>query len=136
MSKGLIRIYLPRGESVSWDGILEIRQVRNPGSAFGLFPGQSWPIFILSAVVFFALLIVLWRWGRPGTRVFQAGLGLICGGAIGNIIDRIAFGEVVDFIDLEFWPVFNLADLAIVIGVGITLVIVAKESWKREKREA
>jgi signal peptidase II len=140
-SKALIRVFLPTGDSLSLGGFAEIRQVRNPGTAFGIIEGRSWPLFLASIAVFFVLILVLWRWGGPGTAFFQVGLGLIIGGAVGNIIDRIALGEVVDFIDLEFWPmgswpVFNLADLAIVAGVVITLIIVIKSSFAGEQRES
>jgi signal peptidase II len=141
LSKALTRIYLPSGESVSLGDFGKLYQVRNPGTAFGIIQGRSWPLFLVSIVVFFVLVLVLWRWGGPGSAFFQAGLGLIIGGAIGNIIDRIALGAVVDFIDLGFWPmrswpVFNFADLAIVIGVGMTLIVVIKESFRREPQEA
>jgi signal peptidase II len=136
MTKAMVRLYLEPGTTISWGGFIEIRQVRNPGTAFGIISGKPWPLFVISVVVFFLLLLVLWRWGGPGSNIFQVGLGLICGGAIGNIIDRIVLGEVVDFIDMGFWPVFNIADMAIVIGVGITLVIVVKESWKKEPIES
>jgi signal peptidase II len=141
LSKALTRIYLPSGESVSLGGFGKIYQVRNPGTAFGIIQGRSWPLFLVSIVVFFVLVLVLWRWGGPGSAFFQAGLGLIIGGAVGNIIDRIALGAVIDFIDLGFWPmrswpVFNFADLAIVIGVGMTLIVVIKESFRREPQEA
>lgn len=132
ISKAVIRLYLEPGTTLSWGSFIKIRQIRNPGTAFGIISGKPWPLFVVSVVVFFLLLVVLWRWGGPGSTLFQVGLGLICGGAVGNIIDRVALGEVVDFIDLGFWPVFNLADLAIVVGVGITLIIVVKESWKKE----
>ena len=115
---------------------MELRQVRNPGTAFGIITGKPWPLFLVSVVVFSLLVLVLWRWGRPGGTVFQVGLGLIIGGALGNIIDRIFLGEVVDFIDFGFWPVFNFADTAIVVGVGITLVIVARQSWKKDTEGA
>ncbi len=132
-SKALVRIYLPQGEKVFLGGFGEIYQLRNPGTAFGIIEGRSWPLFIASIVIFFVLVLVLWTWGGPGSGVFQAGLGLIIGGAVGNIIDRIALGAVVDFIDLGFWPmkswpVFNIADIAIVAGVGIILIVVVKES--------
>ena len=136
LSKALIRIFMPWGESLSLGGVLRIRQVRNPGTAFGIIPGSSWPLFLVSILVFLALLLVLWRWGGPGSTAFQLGMGLIIGGAIGNIIDRIALGAVVDFIDFGFWPVFNLADLAIVVGVGMAMVVVVRESWRRDAEEA
>lgn len=136
LSKALIRILLPQGEVVSLGGFGEIRQLRNPGTAFGIIEGRSWPLFLASIAVFVILVIVLWRYGGPGSAAFQVGLGLIIGGALGNIIDRIALGAVVDFIDLGFWPmrswpVFNLADLAIVVGVGMILVIVLKDSFRK-----
>ncbi|MEW6554979.1 MAG: signal peptidase II [Actinomycetota bacterium] len=139
LSKALIRILLPQGEAVSLGGFGEIRQLRNPGTAFGIIEGRSWPLFLASIAVFVILVAVLWRWGGPGTAAFQVGLGLIIGGALGNIIDRIALGAVVDFVDLGFWPmrswpVFNLADLAIVAGVGMILIIVVKDSFKRPRQ--
>ncbi|OFW56039.1 MAG: signal peptidase II [Actinobacteria bacterium RBG_19FT_COMBO_54_7] len=135
ISKSLIRVYLPLGDSIAL-GPLKIRHVRNPGTAFGLISGKSWPLFVSTIVIFFLLLVVLWRWGGPGSRIFQVGMGLIVGGAVGNIIDRILQGSVVDFIDFSFWPVFNFADIAIVAGVIITLFVVAKETWKSEAEGA
>jgi len=141
LSKALVRIFLTSGEEISLGGFGKLTQVRNPGTAFGIIEGRSWPLFVASIVIFFILIVVLWQWGGPGTAFFQVGLGLIIGGAVGNIIDRIALGAVVDFIDLGFWPmrawpVFNLADLAIVIGVGITLIMVIKDGFRKEPREA
>ncbi len=140
LSKALVRVYLPTGKEVSLGGFGKLSQVRNPGTAFGIIEGRSWPLFLASIAIFIVLVVVLWRWGGPGSFFFQMGLGLIIGGAIGNIIDRIALGAVVDFVDLGFWPmrswpVFNFADLAIVIGVGITLIIVIKDSLSREPQE-
>lgn len=132
-SKALVRAYLPPGKTVSiW--FLDLRQARNPGTAFGIIPAGSWPLFALSTAVFAALLLVLWKWGGPGGALFQVGLGLIIGGAIGNIIDRIVLGEVVDFIDFGFWPIFNLADTWLVIGVAVTLFIVARNSFRETRR--
>jgi signal peptidase II len=136
LSKVIVRLYLPSGTSVSFDGFLKLQQVRNPGTAFGLIRGQSWLLFLGSIAVLLVLLLVLWKWGGPGSRLFQAGLGLIIGGAIGNIIDRIVLGEVIDFIDFRIWPVFNIADLAIVVGVAITLMIVLKDSLKKNTEGA
>jgi signal peptidase II len=138
-SKALVRILLTQDKTVSLGGFGELRQLRNPGTAFGIIEGRSWPLFLASIAVFIVLVLVLWHWGGPGSAIFQAGLGLIIGGAVGNIIDRIALGAVIDFIDLGFWPmrswpVFNLADLAIVVGVGIILIVVIKDSFVRQPR--
>ena len=116
LSKILVRIYLPEGNApLSLGGFGDIHQVRNPGTAFGIIQGRSWPLFLVSVVVFILLLVILWKWGRRDSILFQVGLGLIIGGALGNIIDRVSLGAVVDFIDLGFWPmkswpIFNLAD--------------------------
>jgi len=136
LSKALIRVLLPQGQILSLGGFGELRQLRNPGTAFGIIEGRSWPLFLASIAVFVVLVVVLWRWGGSGSAAFQVGLGLIIGGALGNIIDRITLGAVVDFVDLGFWPlrswpVFNLADLAIVAGVGMILIIVIKDSFKK-----
>ncbi|MDI6829910.1 MAG: signal peptidase II [Actinomycetota bacterium] len=135
-SKAMVRALLPQGERVVSLSFIKLRQVRNPGTAFGIIQGRSWPLFLASIAVFAVLLLALWRWGRPGGRLFQAGLGLIMGGAVGNIIDRIALGAVVDFIDVGFWPVFNLADTAIVVGVGMVLLsVIMDTSRTRPGRE-
>ncbi len=126
-SKAMVRVFIPQGKEGVSISFLRLRQVRNPGTAFGIIQGRSWPLFLASIAVFAVLLLVLWRWGKPGGALFQTGLGLIIGGAAGNIIDRIALGAVVDFIDVGFWPVFNLADTAIVIGLGLVLLAVARE---------
>lgn len=127
-SKATVRIWLPQDSEGFSFSFIRVHQVRNPGTAFGIIQGRSWPLFLASIAVFSVLLLVLWWWGGPGGRLFQAGLGLIIGGAIGNIIDRVVLGAVVDFIDVGFWPVFNLADTAIVIGVGLVILLVVKEA--------
>jgi signal peptidase II len=129
LSKAAVRIYLPQDKEGISFSFLTLRQVRNPGTAFGIVQGRSWTLFLASVAVFAVLLLVLWKWGGPGRGPFQAGLGLIIGGAVGNIVDRIALGAVVDFVDVGFWPVFNLADVAIVVGAGMVMLQVIKEGW-------
>lgn len=127
-SKALVRTVLPTGKSIDlW--VLLLRQVRNPGTAFGLLRGKSPALFLASIAIFAVLLLALWRWGKTGSRLFQVAMGLIIGGALGNIIDRICLGEVVDFIDLRFWPVFNFADTAIVIGVILAIAVILVDMW-------
>ncbi|MGI6550313.1 MAG: signal peptidase II [Syntrophomonadales bacterium] len=108
--------------------------VRNEGAAFGFFQGMNW-ILVLCAVIVIggALLYILAH--RPQTAVVAA-LALIAGGATGNLIDRLIFGGVIDYIDVRIWPVFNLADMAIVAGSLLIIIFVgfAKEEegkpWK------
>lgn len=105
-------------------GVLDLRFTTNPGGAFGLFGGLAW-LFVATSVVVVA--VVLWTSRNLGSSSSAVGLGLILGGALGNLTDRAIrgagfSGEVVDFIDLQIWPVFNFADSAIVVGAGILLV--------------
>lgn len=105
-------------------GILQLRFTTNPGGAFGLFGNLS-VLFVVFSVVVIAVVAVASR-NLPG-RLSAVGLGLILGGALGNLTDRLIRGpgfggEVVDFIDLHVWPVFNAADSAIVIGAALLLI--------------
>ena len=100
--------------------LVQFTYTRNSGIAFGMFAGQSFPFYIFSIV---ASLAVVWLWARherlPMTR--QLSLALILGGAVGNLIDRVRFGEVTDFILLSWrghdFPVFNVADVCVTCGV-------------------
>lgn len=106
-------------------GVLELRYTENPGGAFGLFGGQPWLFF--GATLLVALVIVGTSF-RQESRLNAVALGLILGGAFGNLTDRIVrgpgvSGRVVDFIELtDLWPVFNVADSSIVVG-AILLVL-------------
>jgi len=115
-----------------------ITYVRNPGAAFGILADNSLrlPFFLLVSLV--AALGILWylRREQGGSLRLQLGLGLIFSGAVGNLIDRIRFGEVIDFLDVHWyqhhWPAFNIADSAICVGVALMLL----ESWLEEKAKA
>lgn len=112
-----------------------ITYVRNPGAAFGILANSSLrlPFFILVSVV--AAFGILWylRREKGGHLRLQIALGLIFSGALGNLIDRVRFGEVIDFIDVHWyrhhWPAFNIADSAICVGVGLLLL----DSWIDER---
>lgn len=105
---------------------LNLVLVMNPGISFGLFDESGTTgRWVLTAV---ALIIVGWLilWlRRAGSRVMVAGIGLIVGGALGNVVDRVRVGAVVDFVDLHgwgyHWPAFNVADAAITVGVAALL---------------
>ena len=101
-------------------GLLRLTVARNTGSAFGL-PAPSWAITAVSLTACVVVLVWVARSsGLPPARV--TALGLILGGAIGNLIDRIRMGAVVDFIDFRVWPVFNVADVALTIGVAVLML--------------
>ena len=106
---------------------LNIVLVMNPGVSFGMF--GSAPQWVGWALVVFALAIAaaLSIWLRGVTeRLLAAGLGLVVGGAVGNVVDRVRFGAVVDFLDLHWgdfhWPAFNVADSAITVGVVLLVL--------------
>jgi len=96
-------------------GLVQFTHVQNPGAAFGLLADWTW-LFILVTLTVVGAAIFLNRHILNLDWQFQAALALEVGGAIGNLIDRVRFGHVVDFIDILVWPVFNIADMAIVGG--------------------
>ncbi|PKQ21373.1 MAG: signal peptidase II [Actinobacteria bacterium HGW-Actinobacteria-6] len=121
ISKAAIRANFSLGESVPLiKGVINLTYVRNMGAAFGLFPGKL-PVFI--AISIGVLGGIAWVWWRikPQSRWVALALGLVAGGATGNLIDRIVAGRVTDFFDVGWWPVFNIADMALDIGVAILL---------------
>ncbi|MGI5838402.1 MAG: signal peptidase II [bacterium] len=98
------------------EGVFHITYIRNPGAAFGLLAHKT-PLFIGITVAVVVILAVFSRRLTAGRRLPAGALGLLLGGALGNLYDRIVAGTVVDFLDFRIWPVFNLADTAIVVGV-------------------
>lgn len=115
------------GEIFVWiPGILDITHARNPGGAFSFLAGAPvvgrMTFFIGATLAAIGLLLVFFRRLEPEMRLVALALGGILGGAVGNLIDRIAYGEVIDFIDVHLWfgytwPTFNLADSFIVVGI-------------------
>jgi signal peptidase II len=129
------------GETVSViDGFWEWRLSFNPGSAFGLFNSASGARVFLSIIGVLAVFGMLWmlKKAREDQRALIWALGLVAGGAVGNLIDRVYFGVVTDFVLWRYqtkeWPVFNVADVALVIGVGLMFIDIWGES-KREKAD-
>jgi len=118
-----------------------ITHVRNPGAAFGLLASSPEPFrltfFITVTLIAIALIFSFYRRLAPGDRLSALALGLILGGAAGNLIDRIVYTEVIDFLHFRLWsgyswPDFNLADSFIVVGVGLlVLELLAAEGEQR-----
>jgi signal peptidase II len=120
LTKHLVVGQLALGEEVAVVGPFSIHHVQNSGIAFGLFASAT------SIVIFLTGLAVLWMlafFARSGARhpVLPVGLGFVIGGSLSNLVDRIRLGHVTDFLDLSFWPAFNLADTFIVVGVGVLI---------------
>ncbi len=101
------------------ENIFHITFVRNPGAAFGILQNQRLFFIIVTVVVIVVIVGVYWKLGRGKNLVLTVALALQLGGAIGNLIDRIRYSYVVDFLDFRIWPVFNVADMAIVVGVAL-----------------
>lgn len=118
-TKHLTLRYLQVGEFIPM-GIFDIRHVHNTGAAFGMLAKSNVLFVSVAVVVLVGLLVNLPRIRRAETLTVVA-LGLIAGGTLGNLIDRLRFGYVVDFIDFRWWPVFNVADSCICVGVAILI---------------
>lgn len=133
VTKALVRAKLTVGASVPFiDGFMDLTHVRNTGAAFGLFPGGV-PVFVgISTVVLAGIVWVWWRI-KPRSTWAVLALGLVAGGALGNLIDRVTAGRVTDFFDVGWWPVFNVADIALDVGVTLLLVWLL---FSREMNEA
>ena len=112
------------------DGIFHLTFILNPGAAFGILENNRW-FFVLTALAVLAFLFYYRHVILSETRMVQFGIALFAGGALGNLIDRIRIGLVIDFFDLRIWPIFNVADIAICLGVGLILWSTIKTELKR-----
>ncbi len=123
LSKIWIRANLDTGQTLFDTGFLQITNIHNTGAAFGLFLQQSLVLTIIAFISIPAILlcVVLSHRCLPflHNMLGKSALGLVLGGTIGNLIDRLRFGYVTDFIDFRIWPTFNIADSAITIGIII-----------------
>ena len=97
--------------------VFHITFVLNPGAAFGILAHQR-SFFIVMGIVIVILGGLFSPYICRQCRIFRCGTALLLGGALGNLIDRVRFGHVIDFFDFRIWPVFNIADIAIVVGVA------------------
>lgn len=122
LTKALVVAQFSLGESLPLiPSVFHLTYVQNTGAAFGLLKGYSWLFIGLSIVV---VVWIVWElFGKqPISRLLIWGGSLIIGGALGNLIDRLQWSYVVDFIDFRVWPVFNVADSAITLGVILLLM--------------
>jgi signal peptidase II len=105
--------------------------VQNTGAAFGILPDGG-AFFVIVALIVIGIILYFYRQLPDSTPLIRVALGLQLGGALGNLLDRVRLGYVVDFFDFKFWPVFNIADSCVVVG-AIALVILM---WWDERRTA
>jgi signal peptidase II len=121
LTKYLVVGTLELGDSVPVIGPLSIHHVRNPGIAFGLFADATGIVIVLTSIAIAALVVFFARSGRRHP-LLPVAVGLVLGGSLSNLIDRLRLGHVTDFIDFDYWPAFNLADTFIVVGVGLLFI--------------
>jgi signal peptidase II len=119
-TKWIVSSSLSLGESVDVVGPLTIHHVQNSGIAFGLFPTATAAVIVLTGVAVTWMLVFF---ARSGGRhpILPVALGLLLGGSVSNLADRVRLGHVTDFLDFRFWPAFNLADSFIVAGVAVLI---------------
>jgi signal peptidase II len=133
-AKILIKQFMLEKESVSVIGdILRLTYIKNPGMAFGIQIGGKLFYTIFASIACVIILVYLFRL-RPENFWARFALASILGGAIGNLIDRFIYSEVVDFIDIRIirWPVFNFADIAVFIGMIVLIAVVIFERNREE----
>ena len=137
VTKLLVINYFKLHESVSViEGILNWTYIRNPGAAWGMFAGYTWLLLAVSFCVF-GLIIRFYRYLTEGFSERFVAMALVISGIIGNSIDRLWHGEVIDFIDVHYYnvwhyPVFNVADIAICTGVAI---FVLSNTFRKSRKE-
>lgn len=135
LTKFLVRSNLTIGQSWPREGLARITYGTNTGSAFGFFPNAT-VLLIIASVVAIGFLIYFYRTHALPRPILRFAIGLQLGGALGNLIDRLALGSVVDFIDIGPWPIFNVADSSIVIGMIILVsVLFLTDDGKSAKGE-
>jgi signal peptidase II len=120
-SKAAITSSLNLGQSERLPLGFHLVRTENSGVAFGFLGGGGALVVVLTVAVLIAVLVWLWR--QPGRPGLWLAAGLLAGGAVGNLIDRARLGAVTDFIDPPLWPAFNVADVAITLGVAVLVLV-------------
>jgi signal peptidase II len=145
LSKAIVVRRMRLGQSIPIvSGYFDLTFVLNPGAAFSLFATLPEsirnPFFILISIAAVILIVIYRARHLRQHRLASVSLGLILGGAVGNLIDRVRYGVVVDFLDVHLhqyhWPVFNVADSAISVGVTLLLLEMLLEWWRERRRES
>ncbi len=131
----IVRAFAPGATVAVIPDVLSLTYVQNTGIAFGLLRGL--PLPVLAATALTVIFLLFYNWTRPGAASRdgsgRVALGCLLGGAAGNLIDRLRLGYVIDYLDLHVWPVFNLADVAVLIGGALLLVAAVRQRPSREE---
>lgn len=115
--KWLVRSQMVLGESIPLlQNVFHLTYIENPGAAFGLFKDKT-IFFVIFTLIIIGIMVYLYLHQTNRKTLFAYSLALVIGGAAGNLIDRVVKGTVTDMFDFRIWPVFNIADMAVVIGL-------------------
>lgn len=129
-TKYLVKHAIARDASIPvLKDIFHITLVFNKGAAFGILKART-PLFVMTALAAIFIIIYSLRRLKKGEALAAAALYSMLGGILGNLIDRLRFGHVVDFLDLRVWPVFNIADCAISVGAALLIINIIKNKPK------
>lgn len=123
ITKFIIKSNMRIGESWPSEGLVRITHGTNTGTAFGLFPNQTL-FLIFASLIAIGFLVYFYRAYALPKPILRFAIGLQLGGAFGNLFDRIAFGAVTDFIHVGWWPIFNIADSSICVGMATLAIVV------------
>jgi signal peptidase II len=118
LTKHIVASAIAVDDGVTMVGPVSIHHVRNSGIAFGLFASRTSAVILLTALAVGAMVVFFAR-SAQRHPLLPVALGLVLGGSLSNLVDRVRLGYVTDFIDFRWWPAFNLADTFIVVGVGL-----------------
>lgn len=132
-TKYLVKENMTVGQSIPLiPDVFHLLSHRNVGAAFGILPNQRWLFVVITIAVVIGIMVSLARIGKTQPRV-SVGLALVLGGAIGNFIDRVSTGQVVDFLYIKLinFPIFNVADMAITFGVILLLIDILFDSRRK-----
>ncbi|MBI5417325.1 signal peptidase II [Candidatus Poribacteria bacterium] len=132
-SKYYIKNTMFLGESIPIiTNIFHITFIYNSGGAFGLFQEKTM-FFIIATSIAIVTLLIFYYLSPNNNVLLKTALALILGGAIGNLIDRVLYKEVVDFFDFRIWPIFNIADIAICCGMGLLILEIYFDEKKKKE---
>jgi signal peptidase II len=133
LTKFLVRENMSIGQSVPSSGFFRLTYYENSGTIFGLFQNAT-VILTVASIIAIGFLVYFYRTQRAPTLIMRGAIGILMGGAIGNLIDRLTMGGVTDFVDVGRWPIFNIADASITVGIFM-LIVVTSVSPKKDEPE-
>ena len=138
ISKYFVRANMSLGQSIPEEGFFRFTYSANTGGVWGWFQNHG-VVFIAFSIIAVIVILLVSRHRAAQNMLVKVSLGLLLGGSIGNLIDRIRFGEVTDFINVGIgshrWPYFNLADSSMVVGVTLLIIYILFQMWKEWREE-